>query len=432
MFGVPSGAAARSRRGSCGRGLARRRSRGRTVRSRPRRRRCRTAVRPPASGVVDGAARRARRRGTARAGRGGRAVAGRGLAGDRYFDGAGTFSGSGRGYQLTLIEAEALEACARGRLRDRLGGGPPERGHARDRAERTRRPPVPGRRGRVRRPEAGRAVLPLSGSPAPACCAASCIAAGCGRTSSPAGRSGSATRWWPSARTKFVAPRRSLSSRGRPSRAAKRSAAQPSSSSAVDVGQPGAVGMVARQIAERDRCRALARRARIRSTGASRTFATATSAGGKLVHLAVEEHASIATPLTAAFATVASTAAGSLSTARIGPNPSRAAAIDSTPEPQPDVEQRAALASLRAARRRAGWSGARRCRTPDPGRSRPRARPAPAAPTAARSRARPRGPAGGRCARHPPSPGSTVRHFDVRKPRRIGVEPRSRRRRGTA
>ena len=41
-----------------------------------------------------------------------RAVAGRGLEGDRYFSGAGTFSGSGRGYELTLIEAEALEALA--------------------------------------------------------------------------------------------------------------------------------------------------------------------------------------------------------------------------------------------------------------------------------------------------------------------------------
>jgi hypothetical protein len=38
------------------------------------------------------------------------AVAGRGLDGDRYFDGRGTFSGTGRGYELTLIEAEALEA----------------------------------------------------------------------------------------------------------------------------------------------------------------------------------------------------------------------------------------------------------------------------------------------------------------------------------
>jgi hypothetical protein len=38
------------------------------------------------------------------------AVAGRGLAGDRYHDGRGTFSGPGRGYQLTLVEAEVLDS----------------------------------------------------------------------------------------------------------------------------------------------------------------------------------------------------------------------------------------------------------------------------------------------------------------------------------
>jgi hypothetical protein len=38
------------------------------------------------------------------------AVVGRGLEGDRYWAGHGTFSGVGRGYQLTLVEAEALEA----------------------------------------------------------------------------------------------------------------------------------------------------------------------------------------------------------------------------------------------------------------------------------------------------------------------------------
>jgi hypothetical protein len=38
-----------------------------------------------------------------------RAVAGCGLEGDRYFDGRGTFSGTGRGYQLTLVEEQALE-----------------------------------------------------------------------------------------------------------------------------------------------------------------------------------------------------------------------------------------------------------------------------------------------------------------------------------
>jgi hypothetical protein len=36
-------------------------------------------------------------------------VAGRGLEGDRYFDMRGTFSGSGRGYELTLVDAEALD-----------------------------------------------------------------------------------------------------------------------------------------------------------------------------------------------------------------------------------------------------------------------------------------------------------------------------------
>lgn len=40
------------------------------------------------------------------------AVAGRGLSGDRYADRAGTFSGSGRGYELTLIEAESLGGLA--------------------------------------------------------------------------------------------------------------------------------------------------------------------------------------------------------------------------------------------------------------------------------------------------------------------------------
>lgn len=37
------------------------------------------------------------------------ALAGRGLAGDRYAAGRGTFSGPGRGYELTLAEAEALD-----------------------------------------------------------------------------------------------------------------------------------------------------------------------------------------------------------------------------------------------------------------------------------------------------------------------------------
>ena len=37
------------------------------------------------------------------------AVAGRGLEGDRYAAGRGTFSGPGRGYELTLVEAEVLD-----------------------------------------------------------------------------------------------------------------------------------------------------------------------------------------------------------------------------------------------------------------------------------------------------------------------------------
>ena len=38
------------------------------------------------------------------------AVAGRGLEGDRYYDSRGTFSGPGRGYELTLVEGEVLDS----------------------------------------------------------------------------------------------------------------------------------------------------------------------------------------------------------------------------------------------------------------------------------------------------------------------------------
>ncbi|HET7146735.1 MAG TPA: MOSC domain-containing protein [Gaiellaceae bacterium] len=38
------------------------------------------------------------------------AIAGRGLDGDRYAFGRGTFSGPGRGYELTLVEAEVLDS----------------------------------------------------------------------------------------------------------------------------------------------------------------------------------------------------------------------------------------------------------------------------------------------------------------------------------
>jgi len=37
------------------------------------------------------------------------ARAGHGLAGDRYFDGRGTFSRKGRGYELTLVDADVLD-----------------------------------------------------------------------------------------------------------------------------------------------------------------------------------------------------------------------------------------------------------------------------------------------------------------------------------
>ena len=37
------------------------------------------------------------------------AIAGRGLAGDRYGAGRGTFTGPGRGYELTLVEADVLD-----------------------------------------------------------------------------------------------------------------------------------------------------------------------------------------------------------------------------------------------------------------------------------------------------------------------------------
>jgi len=37
------------------------------------------------------------------------AVAGRGLVGDRYFESRGTFSGTGRGYEVTLVEAKVLD-----------------------------------------------------------------------------------------------------------------------------------------------------------------------------------------------------------------------------------------------------------------------------------------------------------------------------------
>jgi hypothetical protein len=50
------------------------------------------------------------------------AIAGRGLKDDRYYHGRGTFSGPGRGYELTLVEADALEGD-RDRSQRPLGQG---------------------------------------------------------------------------------------------------------------------------------------------------------------------------------------------------------------------------------------------------------------------------------------------------------------------
>ena len=88
------------------------------------------------------------------------AVAGRGLTGDRYAAGRGTFSGRGRGGELTLIEAEALEALAADGHHGRLGAGAAQCRHARHRPQRARRPSLSDRWCRVRRPQARRTVRP--------------------------------------------------------------------------------------------------------------------------------------------------------------------------------------------------------------------------------------------------------------------------------
>jgi hypothetical protein len=42
------------------------------------------------------------------------AIAGRGLAGDRYYEGRGTFSAPGLGYELTLVDADVLDSLELG------------------------------------------------------------------------------------------------------------------------------------------------------------------------------------------------------------------------------------------------------------------------------------------------------------------------------
>ena len=90
--------------------------------------------------------------------------------------------------------------------------------------------------------------------------------------------------------------------------------------------------------------------------------------------------------------------------------PSFAAAIASTPEPQPTSSRLPRGCSSEQLERRAASSGARRCRTRDPGRSRRRASRRRAAPTAARPRARPTARRGGTRASASSQPSATSLH----------------------
>ena len=94
---------------------------------------------------------------------------GRGLEGDRYFWGLGTFSG-GSDTELTLIEAEAVEALAREHGLH-LDPGEAQRGHPRRRSERPRRPGVPHRGDPFAR-SAGRKENPAHGPSGVSCATA--------------------------------------------------------------------------------------------------------------------------------------------------------------------------------------------------------------------------------------------------------------------
>ena len=114
-----------------------------------------------------------------------------------------------------------------------------------------------------------------------------------------------------------------------------------------------------------------------RSTASSAMFATTTSRGGQLVGERVgDARLELDAVRGGVLARSTSTARGSTSTRDTGAKPSCAAAIASTPEPQPTSSRLPARPARRAARGRAASSRARRCRTRGPGRSRPRARPA--------------------------------------------------------
>ena len=77
------------------------------------------------------------------------ALAGRGLAGDRYAAGRGTFSAPGAGTSRHC-QAEVLDE-----IRAPLGAGAPQHRHARHLPQQPRRPTLSDRRRRVRRPPAG-------------------------------------------------------------------------------------------------------------------------------------------------------------------------------------------------------------------------------------------------------------------------------------
>ncbi len=91
------------------------------------------------------------------------AVAGRGLAGDRYAAKAGTFTpadGAGVGYDLTLVQAEVLDDLLLDRgPPPRLRGGAAQRRHSRHRPQRVGGTPLPARRRGMPRAAAVRTVF---------------------------------------------------------------------------------------------------------------------------------------------------------------------------------------------------------------------------------------------------------------------------------
>ena len=86
--------------------------------------------------------------------------AGHGIVGDRYFDGTGTFSATEKhGQELTLIEAEVLDALRDDGLTPHPRRRAPQRRHTRHRPQRTRRSGVPRRHDALHRPATVRTLL---------------------------------------------------------------------------------------------------------------------------------------------------------------------------------------------------------------------------------------------------------------------------------